>query len=184
MGIIRFRSVFCLSLLICLFNFSARESNDLIALFRPRYLNFQRLVISCFKFAIWLKYHWSDVNPQYNQTTNQKVLYCDHTLSSVYRPSVRPSVIYINITFYTCDFCLEIAESILTKRTQWVLERYIVLYHFCVFGPIGENGQPCLWLAEQFSVSADCSFRSDNEYRCHSFSLADSIILFITWWII
>ena len=34
---------------------------------RPRHLNFQRLVISCFQVAIWLKYHWSDVNPQYNQ---------------------------------------------------------------------------------------------------------------------
>ena len=34
---------------------------------RPRHLNFQRLVISCFQVAIRLKYRWSDVNPQYNQ---------------------------------------------------------------------------------------------------------------------
>ena len=38
---------------------------------RPRHLNFQRLVISCFQVAIWLKHCWSDVNPQYNQPTNQ-----------------------------------------------------------------------------------------------------------------
>ena len=37
---------------------------------RPRHLNFQILVISCFKVTIWVKYHWSDVNPQYNQPTN------------------------------------------------------------------------------------------------------------------
>ena len=30
-------------------------------------LRFQRLVISCFQVAIWLKYRWSDVNPQNNQ---------------------------------------------------------------------------------------------------------------------
>ena len=30
-------------------------------------LEFPRLVISCFQVAIWLKYRWSDVNPQYNQ---------------------------------------------------------------------------------------------------------------------
>ena len=41
---------------------------------RTRHLNFQRLVISCFQVAIWLKYQWSDVNPQYNQITNQVVL--------------------------------------------------------------------------------------------------------------
>ena len=34
---------------------------------RPRHLKFERLVISCFQVAIWLKYCWSDVNPQYNQ---------------------------------------------------------------------------------------------------------------------
>ena len=34
---------------------------------RSRYLNFQRLVISCFQVAIWRKYRSSDVNPQYNQ---------------------------------------------------------------------------------------------------------------------
>ena len=34
---------------------------------RSRQLNFQRLVISCFQVTIWLKYRWSDVNPQYNQ---------------------------------------------------------------------------------------------------------------------
>ena len=39
--------------------------------FRPRHLNFQRVFISCFQVAIWLKYRWSDVNPQYNQTNNQ-----------------------------------------------------------------------------------------------------------------
>ena len=38
---------------------------------RPRHLNFQRLVISCFQVSIWLKYRWSDVNPQYNQPTNK-----------------------------------------------------------------------------------------------------------------
>ena len=38
---------------------------------RPRHLNFQRLVISCFQVATWLKYRWSDVNPQYNQPTIQ-----------------------------------------------------------------------------------------------------------------
>ena len=42
---------------------------------RPRHLNFQRLVISCFQVAIWLKYRWSDVIPQYNQPTNQFVRY-------------------------------------------------------------------------------------------------------------
>ena len=31
---------------------------------RPRHLNFQRLVISCFQVAIWLKCRWSDVNPR------------------------------------------------------------------------------------------------------------------------
>ena len=36
---------------------------------RPRHLNFQRFVIYCFQVAIWLKYRWSDVNPQYNQPT-------------------------------------------------------------------------------------------------------------------
>ena len=41
----------------------------------PRHLNFQRLVISCFQVAIWLKYRWSDVNPQYNQPTNQPINY-------------------------------------------------------------------------------------------------------------
>ena len=39
---------------------------------RPRHLNFHRLVISCFQVAIWLKYRWSDVNPQHNQPTNRK----------------------------------------------------------------------------------------------------------------
>ena len=28
------------------------------------------IVISCFQVAIWLKYRWSDVNPQYNQPTS------------------------------------------------------------------------------------------------------------------
>ena len=28
------------------------------------------IVISCFQVAIWLKYHWSDANPQYNQPTS------------------------------------------------------------------------------------------------------------------
>ena len=37
---------------------------------RPRHLNFQRLVISSFQVAIWLKYRWNDVNPQYKQLTN------------------------------------------------------------------------------------------------------------------
>ena len=37
---------------------------------RPRHSNFQRFVISCFQVAIWLKYRWSDVNPQYNQPTS------------------------------------------------------------------------------------------------------------------
>ena len=32
-------------------------------------LEFQRLVISCFQVAIWLKYRWSDINPEYNQPT-------------------------------------------------------------------------------------------------------------------
>ena len=39
---------------------------------RHRHLNFQRLVISCFQVAIWLKYRQSDVNPQYNQPTNNR----------------------------------------------------------------------------------------------------------------
>ena len=39
---------------------------------RPRHLNFQRLVISCFQVEIWLKDRWIDVNPQNNQPTNQK----------------------------------------------------------------------------------------------------------------
>ena len=34
-------------------------------------LEFQRLVISCLKVAIWLKYRSGDVNPQYNQPNNQ-----------------------------------------------------------------------------------------------------------------
>ena len=37
---------------------------------RPRHLNFQRLVISCFQFEIWLKDRWINVNPQNNQPTN------------------------------------------------------------------------------------------------------------------
>ena len=37
---------------------------------RPRHLNFQRLVISCLQIVIWLKYRWSDLNPQYNKPTN------------------------------------------------------------------------------------------------------------------
>ena len=117
-----------------------------------------------------------------NQPTNQPTSALLWSRTACLPSIVRPS--YINITFYTFDFCLEIAESILTKRTQWVLKRYIVLYHFFVFGPIGESGQPCLWLAEPFSVFADCSSRSDNEYRCRSVSLVNSIILFITWWTI
>ena len=36
---------------------------------RPRHSNLQRWVISRFQVAIWLKYRWSGVNPQYNQTT-------------------------------------------------------------------------------------------------------------------
>ena len=40
--------------------------------FRPRHLNFQRLVISCFQVAIWLKYRWSDVNPFKIQTTTNQ----------------------------------------------------------------------------------------------------------------
>ena len=39
---------------------------------RPRHLNFQRLVISCFQVAIRLEYIWSDVNPQYNQLTKSR----------------------------------------------------------------------------------------------------------------
>ena len=39
---------------------------------RPRHLNFQRLVISCFQFEIWLKDRLIDVNPQNNQPTNQQ----------------------------------------------------------------------------------------------------------------
>ena len=38
---------------------------------RPRHLNFQRLVISCFQVEIWLKGRLIDVNPQNNQPTNQ-----------------------------------------------------------------------------------------------------------------
>ena len=34
---------------------------------RPRHSKIQRLVISCFQVAIWLKYRWSDENPEYNQ---------------------------------------------------------------------------------------------------------------------
>ena len=33
-------------------------------------LEFQGLVISCFQVATWLKYHWSDVNSQYNQPSS------------------------------------------------------------------------------------------------------------------
>ena len=40
---------------------------------RPRHLNFQRLVISCFQVEIWLKDRLIDVNPQNNQPTNQLV---------------------------------------------------------------------------------------------------------------
>ena len=39
---------------------------------RPSHLNFQRLVISCFQVAIWLKYR--DVHPQHN--LNQPILLC------------------------------------------------------------------------------------------------------------
>ena len=38
---------------------------------RPRHLNFQRLVISCFQVEIWLKERKIDINPQNNQPTNQ-----------------------------------------------------------------------------------------------------------------
>ena len=42
---------------------------------RPRHLNFQILVIiACFQVAIWVNYHWSDVNRQYNQPTNQRTI--------------------------------------------------------------------------------------------------------------
>ena len=40
----------------------------------PRHLNFQRLVISCFKVEIWLKYRLIDVYPQNNQPTNNVTL--------------------------------------------------------------------------------------------------------------
>ena len=40
---------------------------------RPRHLNFQRLVISCFQVEIWLKDRQIDVNPQNNQPTNQSL---------------------------------------------------------------------------------------------------------------
>ena len=43
---------------------------------RPRHLNFQRLVISCFQVAIWLKNRWSDVNPQYNQPLQRFLSNC------------------------------------------------------------------------------------------------------------
>ena len=41
---------------------------------RPRHLNFQRLVISCFQVEIWLKDRSIDVNPQNNQPTNSDIL--------------------------------------------------------------------------------------------------------------
>ena len=58
---------------------------------RPRHLNFQRLVISCFQIAIWLKYHWSDVNPQYNQPTNQptmKILERKNDLQTIFLDTI------------------------------------------------------------------------------------------------
>ena len=37
----------------------------------PRHLNFQRLVISCFQVAIWLKYHWKRRKSSILPTNNQ-----------------------------------------------------------------------------------------------------------------
>ena len=39
---------------------------------RPRHLNFQKLVISCFLVEIWLKDCWIDVHPQ--KTINQQTI--------------------------------------------------------------------------------------------------------------
>ena len=55
---------------------------------RPRHLNFQRLVISCFQVEIWLKDRLIDVNPQNNQPTN--IYICSYTGSLL--------CIYCNIT--------------------------------------------------------------------------------------
>ena len=45
-------------------------------------LRFQRLVISCFQVAIWLKYRLSDINPQINhQTTVSKTRLLSYDLS-------------------------------------------------------------------------------------------------------
>ena len=78
---------------------------------RPRHLNFQRLVISCFQVAIWLimKYRLSDVNPQYNQPTNQFFLFYIKTVS-VWSNTEKAVGVPLNILEFTlhklCPYCV------------------------------------------------------------------------------
>ena len=72
---------------------------------RPRHLNFQRLAISCFQVVIRLKYHWSDVNPQYNQQTNLEfdvVKIWDIELSSFVDCFASMSISYKHILLQIC----------------------------------------------------------------------------------
>ena len=50
-----------------IYNYLNRFKSTCIPRFPASPLEWQRLVISCFQVAIWLKYRWSGVNPQYNQ---------------------------------------------------------------------------------------------------------------------
>ena len=64
-----------------------------------------------------------------------QVHYCDHALSVVHRPSVRPS-----LTFHIFDFSSETAERNSTKRDR--KQDLNILYQVCIFGPIGKTRWP------------------------------------------
>ena len=128
--------------------------------FRPRHLDFQRFVISCFQFAIWLKYRWSDVNPQYNKpTTNQQVYYLLYIWKRWKWPAAFVSITR-GIYIYIFEFRIQISKQ------RWQICRegkfygaFNMLVYYNIISPLpvkpsptGETGGTLGFLAVRHSV--------------------------------
>ena len=84
-------------------------------------LEFQRLVISCFKVAIWLKNHYSDVNPQYNKPNNPNVSYEIRTSLGTF--SISPFIVLNTLLNMRFCHCKSNAFYIIVNNLFWVKQR-------------------------------------------------------------